>query len=80
MPEQPFLGKGRAPRATIGLARSEPATLCSLGIFSRHAGRPAEATRWYGYHYDLVTVKGELAVTNFLDKNITLEITKTLQN
>ncbi|MBN2375165.1 MAG: DUF4139 domain-containing protein [Sedimentisphaerales bacterium] len=40
--------------------------------------RKRDAAQWYGSHYDLVTVKGELAVKNFQDKAITLEITKKL--
>jgi hypothetical protein len=40
--------------------------------------RKRDAAQLYGYHYDLVTVQGELSVRNFQDKAITLEITKTL--
>lgn len=40
--------------------------------------RERDATRFYGYHYDLVTVEGKLSVTNFQAKAITLEITKIL--
>jgi hypothetical protein len=40
--------------------------------------RKRDAARFYGYHYDLVTVEGKLSVTNFQDKAITLEITKNL--
>jgi len=40
--------------------------------------RQRDAARLYGYHYDLVTVEGKLSVTNFQQKDITLEITKTL--
>ena len=40
--------------------------------------RQRDATRLYGYHYDLVTLDGKLSVTNFLDKTVNLEITKTL--
>jgi hypothetical protein len=40
--------------------------------------RKRDAARLYGHHYDLVTVEGKLSVTNFQDKAITLEITKTL--
>jgi len=40
--------------------------------------RKRDAAQWYGYHYDLVTVQGKLSVTNFQDKPITLEVTKTL--
>ncbi len=42
------------------------------------ADRDRDAKQLYGYHYDLVTVDGKLSVTNFQDKTITLEITKTL--
>ncbi len=41
-------------------------------------GRTRDAAQLYGYHYDLITVEGELSVTNFQDKAITLEVTKTL--
>lgn len=40
--------------------------------------RKRDATQLYGRHYDLVTVQGKLSVTNFQEKAITLEITKTL--
>jgi hypothetical protein len=40
--------------------------------------RKRDATQLYGYHYDLITVEGKLSVTNFQEKAITLEITKTL--
>ncbi len=40
--------------------------------------RERDAARFYGYHYDLVTLEGKLSVTNFQAKAITLEITKTL--
>jgi len=40
--------------------------------------RKRDAARLYGHHYDLVTVEGKLSVTNFQEKAITLEITKTL--
>ncbi len=40
--------------------------------------RKRDAAQLYGYHYDLVTVQGELSVSNFQDKAITLEITKML--
>jgi hypothetical protein len=40
--------------------------------------RKRDAARFYGYHYDLVTVSGELEVKNFKPKPITLEITKYL--
>lgn len=40
--------------------------------------RKREAAQFYGWQYDLITVRGELAVTNFQTKAITLEITKTL--
>jgi len=40
--------------------------------------RKRDAARLYGYHYDLITVEGKLSVTNFQEKAITLEITKTL--
>ena len=40
--------------------------------------RQRDAAQLYGYHYDLVTVDGKLSVSNFQEKNITLEITKTL--
>jgi len=40
--------------------------------------RKRDAARLYGHHYDLITVAGKLSVTNFQQKDITLEITKTL--
>ena len=40
--------------------------------------RKRDAARLYGHHYDLVTVEGNLSATNFQQKPITLEITKTL--
>ena len=40
--------------------------------------RQRDAARFFGDHYDLVTVDGKLSVTNFQDKPITLEITKLL--
>ena len=40
--------------------------------------RQRDAMRMYGDNFDLITVQGKLEVTNFLDKTITLEITKTL--
>jgi hypothetical protein len=40
--------------------------------------RQRDAAQMYGYHYDLVTVRGELSVVNFQDKTVDLEITKTL--
>jgi len=40
--------------------------------------RERDAVRLYGYHYDRVTIKGTLSVTNYRDENISLEITKTL--
>lgn len=42
------------------------------------AERQRDAMRMYGDNFDLITVQGKLEVTNFLDKSITLEITKTL--
>ncbi|MBN2132518.1 MAG: hypothetical protein JW741_23655 [Sedimentisphaerales bacterium] len=40
--------------------------------------RKREAARLYGYSYDLITVQGDLSISNTQDKPITLEITKTL--
>lgn len=40
--------------------------------------RQRNAANFYGYSYDLVTVRGELKATNFKDKEITLTITKNL--
>jgi len=40
--------------------------------------RQRDAMRMYGDQFDLITIQGKLSVTNFLDKDITLEITKTL--
>lgn len=39
--------------------------------------RKRDAAQLYGRHYDLVTVEGKLSVTNFQQKAITMEITKT---
>jgi hypothetical protein len=44
----------------------------------RETERKRNAAQFYGYSYDLVTVEGELSVTNFQQKDITLEITKAL--
>ncbi len=41
-------------------------------------GRQRSATKFYGYRYDLVKVKGELKLQNRLDKIATVEITKNL--
>jgi hypothetical protein len=40
--------------------------------------RKRDAMQLYGYHYDLVTVRGELSVANSQNKGITMEITKML--
>ncbi len=40
--------------------------------------REVDARRIYGYHYDLVTVRGTLRVSNFKERRIKLEIVKTL--
>ncbi|MDH4201527.1 MAG: DUF4139 domain-containing protein [Phycisphaerae bacterium] len=40
--------------------------------------RQRDAMRMYGDQFDLITIQGKLSVTNFLNKDITLEITKTL--
>jgi hypothetical protein len=40
--------------------------------------RKRDAAQLYGYHYDLITIQGKLSVSNFQNKDITLEITKTL--
>jgi len=40
--------------------------------------RKRDAMQLYGYHYDLVTVQGELSVVNAQNKSITMEITKML--
>jgi hypothetical protein len=40
--------------------------------------RKRDAAHLYGYSYDLITIEGKLSVINFLEKAITLEITKTL--
>lgn len=40
--------------------------------------RQRNAGEFYGWHFDLVTVEGELKIRNRTDKAITLEITKTL--
>jgi len=40
--------------------------------------RKRDALQLYGDHFDLITVEGKLSVTNFQEKTITLEITKTL--
>jgi hypothetical protein len=40
--------------------------------------RKRDAARLYGYSYDLITVQGDLSITNTQGKAITVEITKTL--
>lgn len=40
--------------------------------------RKRNAEKFYNTHFDLVTVKGELAITNYKDKPVTLKISKTL--
>ena len=40
--------------------------------------RQRDAATLYGHRYDLITVKGDLSITNFQTKAIMLEITKTL--
>ena len=40
--------------------------------------RKRDTMRMYGDHFDLITIQGKLSATNFLPKQITLEITKTL--
>jgi hypothetical protein len=40
--------------------------------------RKREAETFYGHYFDLITVDGKLTVSNFQQKAITLEITKTL--
>ncbi len=40
--------------------------------------RKRDAAQFYGYHYDLLTVKGELRVKNHKDEAVTMEVTKTL--
>jgi hypothetical protein len=40
--------------------------------------RQRDVAQWYGSHYDLVTVKGELSVKNFMGKTVTVEISKKL--
>jgi len=40
--------------------------------------RKRDALQLYGDHFDLITIEGKLSVTNFQEKTITLEITKTL--
>jgi hypothetical protein len=40
--------------------------------------RKRDAMQLYGEHFDRVTVRGELSVTSFQDKAVTMEITKTL--
>ena len=40
--------------------------------------RKRNAAQWYNTNWDLVTVEGKLSVTNYQDKPITLEVTKSL--
>jgi hypothetical protein len=40
--------------------------------------RKHNAAQWYNTNWDLVTVEGKLSVTNYQDKPITLEVTKSL--
>ncbi|MFO8009066.1 MAG: DUF4139 domain-containing protein [Candidatus Brocadiia bacterium] len=44
----------------------------------REVERERNAARYYGYSYDRVTVRGRLALHNFKDQAVTLEITKEL--
>jgi hypothetical protein len=44
----------------------------------RETKRKRDAMQLYGYHYDLVTVRGDLSVLNAQGKAITMEITKML--
>ena len=40
--------------------------------------RERSAATFYGYHYDLVKVKGDLKIKNHQDKSVTVEVTKSL--
>jgi hypothetical protein len=40
--------------------------------------RKRDTGHWYNYSWDLVTVEGKLSVTNYQDKPIALEVTKSL--
>jgi hypothetical protein len=40
--------------------------------------RQRDALQIYGNHYDLITIEGNLSVTNYQDKTVKLEITKIL--
>ncbi|MGD9109478.1 MAG: hypothetical protein PVG93_00930 [Phycisphaerales bacterium] len=40
--------------------------------------RKRDAAQMYGRHFDLVTVEGNLSLTNFQDKNVKIEVSKIL--
>ncbi len=75
------LGQGSLPytpsgdKATLRIARA-----ANIKAEQREfeVERQREAQQFYGVFYDLVTVRGELSITNFREESITLEITKTL--
>lgn len=40
--------------------------------------RKRDAAQMYGRHFDLITVEGNLSITNFQDKNVKIEVSKIL--
>ncbi|MBN2329619.1 MAG: hypothetical protein JXR73_20930 [Candidatus Omnitrophica bacterium] len=67
---------------TPGGAETELKITQAVSIDAEHneyeIERQRSAAQFYGRNYDLVKVRGELAVTNFKDKEVDIEITKTL--
>ena len=62
-------------KATVRITRAISVKAEQLEL---ETDRKRDALRSYGYHYDLITIDGKLSATNFLDKAVELEITKTL--
>ncbi len=62
-------------KATVGITQ---ASSVSAEQSETETNRERDAVALYGDHFDRVTVQGELRVTNYQDKAISLEIKKTL--
>lgn len=67
---------------TPGKASSELKITQAVSVQAEHneyeVERQRNAATFYNYRYDLVTVKGELELTNYKDKSIAVKITKNL--
>ncbi len=67
---------------TPGKASSELKITQAVSVQAEHneyeVERQRNAATFYNYRYDLVTVKGELELTNYKDKSISVKITKNL--